>query len=582
MEKYLKDMSIGKKVKMLAIWVCVAIFLVWLISFVVSSLISVGSPAYKQIILAKELTADILPTPEYIVESYAHALAYIVSTGEAEDQEYISSIRALKREYDARNQYWRDACPNVGNLRTVFVDEAYRYGTKFYDIFFNQIVALKLKGDTAGLNAAMKELQQAYKEHRNRIDQTVVLAMEYDSTSERNANILKIVANIILVALIGGILAVVILLAGKITTMLSNALRYADELTRTIAKGDLSVVVEPESMTNDEAGSICKAIDLLAHQYRAYITEISDVLERMSGGDMNIVIKEDYIGDFMGIKVSFENFSKLINETLEHIRESGEQVKNGAENVASGAQSLAGGATKQNADVVALIHAVEEVTEKVTSDAQVALAVSNDVTLIGDEARNSREQMERIVDAMGKISATSQQIENVIKSIEQIASQTNLLALNASIEAARAGEAGRGFAVVAGEFGKLASQCAEAANDTKKLIRQSLMDIQEGNVIVEVASEALKGVLSHVTEIVKEVNAISLSSKSQIQAMDGMKDTVEKIGDTSQETAGIAEKSSAVSRQLLAQAEDLNMLLAKFQLKASYGADIASAPRRIN
>ncbi|MDR1885925.1 MAG: methyl-accepting chemotaxis protein, partial [Synergistaceae bacterium] len=208
-------------------------------------------------------------------------------------------------------------------------------------------------------------------------------------------------------------------------------------------------------------------------------------------------------------------------------------------------------------------------TEKVTSDAQAALAVSNDVALVGDEARNSREQMERVVDAMGKISATSQQIENVIKSIEQIASQTNLLALNASIEAARAGEAGRGFAVVAGEIGKLASQCAEAANDTKELIRQSLVDIQEGNVIVEVASEALKGVLSHVTGIVKDVNAISLSSKSQIQAMDGMKDTVEKIGDASQETAGIAEKSSAVSQQLLAQAEDLNNLLAKFQLKAS-------------
>ena len=60
---------------------------------------------------------------------------------------------------------------------------------------------------------------------------------------------------------------------------------------------------------------------------------------------------------------------------------------------------------------------------------------------------------------MEKISESSQQINGIIKTIEDISFQTNILALNASIEAARAGVSGKGFAVVADEVQPCQQEC---------------------------------------------------------------------------------------------------------------------------
>lgn len=78
--------------------------------------------------------------------------------------------------------------------------------------------------------------------------------------------------------------------------------------------------------------------------------------------------------------------------------------------------------------------------------------------------------MNILLTEMEHITEISKEIGNIITDIEDSAKlQINLLALNASIEAARAGEAGKGFAVVADQIGKLASDSAKSAVNTREL-----------------------------------------------------------------------------------------------------------------
>ena len=158
---------------------------------------------------------------------------------------------------------------------------------------------------------------------------------------------------------------------------------------------------------------------------------------------------------------------------------------------------------------------------------------------------------------MERISSTSQEIQNIIGSIEEIASQTNLLSLNASIEAARAGEAGKGFAVVADQIGKLAGDSAQAAVNTRDLIEKSLQEIENGNQITEKTVAALNKILESMNDFANAAKGASESSTEQ---------GIEQISSVVQSNSAAAEETSATSQELSAQSEGLKNLVGRFKL----------------
>src|SRR5690554_2251989 len=93
-------------------------------------------------------------------------------------------------------------------------------------------------------------------------------------------------------------------------------------------------------------------------------------------------------------------------------------------------------------------------------------------------AERGGKAVDGVVESMGRISAGSSKIGEIVGVIDGIAFQTNILALNAAVEAARAGEQGKGFAVVASEVRTLAQRSAQAAREINELFEDAPEGVQ--------------------------------------------------------------------------------------------------------
>ncbi|MFR1802543.1 MAG: methyl-accepting chemotaxis protein, partial [Faecalispora jeddahensis] len=210
--------------------------------------------------------------------------------------------------------------------------------------------------------------------------------------------------------------------------------------------------------------------------------------------------------------------------------------------------------------------AISEIAENVKINAQHAGDASERVLAVCSKIEVSNQYMKDMVDSMSKINDSSNEIEKIVKTIEDISFQTNILALNASVEAARAGSAGKGFAVVADEVRNLATKSAQAVKDTALLINHSREQVEKGTVIADSTEQALAEVVQSIQVVTDNVERISEASSHQSEQIDQVTQNVNQISGVVQTNSATAEESAAASEELSGQAQILKELVEKFQL----------------
>lgn len=358
-------------------------------------------------------------------------------------------------------------------------------------------------------------------------------------------------------------LAISILLSIKMLYSRLHPLKNIMNMAKEIENGNLNTSVALKY--NDEIGILADTFANTAHHLNDMIKEISSILTQISNNNLDIHTKQNYCGEFSQIETAFYYIAQNMNHMIQQIADSSFQVSSSASELFNNAHLLNQSASEQSEQIESLVNHIHEIAENIKQSAKQCQSANNLTTSMSEKLNENNYQMKKMISAMSDIQNSSQEIEKIIKTIEDIAFQTNILSLNASIEAARAGSAGKGFAVVADEVRNLATKSADAAKNTTILIENSITAINHGVSIADATAQSLNETLENIHSVVNKMTLIAESSITQSADMEEIANYIKQFSNIIQTSSAMAQKCAETSKELSNEAQIMKNLVNQFQ-----------------
>jgi methyl-accepting chemotaxis protein len=264
---------------------------------------------------------------------------------------------------------------------------------------------------------------------------------------------------------------------------------------------------------------------------------------------------------------SLNDMLHRVNQVLLEIRVYTDKLDQSSGDVSNAASSLTGGSQESAASLEQITASMNEISGQTMKNAQSANEAHDLAQQASQAAVNGHVVMQEMVGAMQRITDNSNEIQRVIKVIDDIAFQTNLLALNAAVEAARAGQHGKGFAVVAEEVRNLASRSAKAAKETSELIVKSGQEILRGNEEATRTSEVLNTIVEQIKKTTDLVSGIAIASKEQAEGVNQISIGLTQIDTVTQQNTAATEEASSAAQEMASMATNLKELVSRFKLR---------------
>ena len=542
----MKNVSIGTKLFMLMGLSIVGLvgltIFAWATLTQISKLyaeVMVTGPYYVEIVQSKDLIADVLPPPEYLIESY---LILYQMNGES-DSEKLKTLHSrfakTKTEFFTRHDYWDEHLHSESDddkaMRTFLLVDAYEPAVEFFKLAEEQYFPAMTANDVEKASQLLSgPITGAFQKHLTAIEAVVKAG---NDAITRNESLSKTVLADTegqaktaqrLMGIVALIVVFVSLGAGfVIARMISRPVSNTVDMLRNIAEGDGDLTQRLVVASKDETGEMCRLFNAFIENVQSIVKDIgkdvhvlSDSTTQLASVSENIQLNANGSSDrASAVSAAAEEMSASTHDVANSMNQASQNL----ENVAA--------ATEEMTATVSEIANNSEKARAVTAQAvQRASEVSDTIHNLGQAAK-----------VIGKVTET----------ITNIASQTNLLALNATIEAARAGAAGKGFAVVANEIKELAQQTATATEEIKSNIGgvQSLMSTttEQVGAISSVIRE-VSDAIADIAAAIEEQSVVTRDIASNIShASSGVRDSNDRVAQISAVSQSVAQDIAAVN-----------------------------------
>ncbi|WP_137153682.1 methyl-accepting chemotaxis protein [Rhizobium sp. FKL33] len=573
--------------------------------------LKVRGPEYEQIVYGKDLIADILPPPLFVVESYMLATEGMYHPERGPQN--LEKIMALQKDYVARRDYWRQS-GLPAEIKTKLENKVMATGDKFWRIIDDNIKSAFKSSDPDVRMAALDALMDAFYIHRAAVAEVVDASNAFLAKSEANADKSSVQLTTLALSSAGG--SILLFLAG-LWVLRSRAIKPLDAMKSymgVLATGDYSREV-PFASRADEIGAMAQSVAIFRQnaierqQQRKYneaakiaelerdrqdvaakeiedakrrhvISKLTEGLEKLSGGDLGYRIDEPFAEAYENLRQAFNASGAALSESMTRISTITSVVRDSTGEISSATEQLAKRTEQQASTIEETAAALSQITTTVRTASEQTRQAGVLMTETAQSTERSSAIVQEAITAMEGIAGSSRQIGQIINVIDEIAFQTNLLALNAGVEAARAGEAGKGFAVVAQEVRELASRSANAAKEIKALISTSAAQVSNGVALVNKTGEVLVDIDSRVRNVSTLINGLSVSSGEQANAVNEIEQSMSLLDQTTQQNAAMVEETSAACHALYKETESLGGVVGAFRLGNSAANNAQSAPVR--
>jgi methyl-accepting chemotaxis protein len=350
-----------------------------------------------------------------------------------------------------------------------------------------------------------------------------------------------------------------------------------------MAQGDLDAPV-PHAARPDALGQAARAVEVFRtslikaqqeetlaearrQEQQRMVLALKAGLERLARRDLTAKIEgETFPPEYEGLRSDFDAGVASLAEAMENAYSVAEGVRKAATEIGSTSDELAQRVETQAGTLVHSAEALNTLTEtgkQISDNAQTADDLAMNSRRL---AKESGDVVRSAIEAITRIEHASEQINQIITAIDDIAFQTNLLALNAGVEASRAGPAGKGFAVVALEVRNLAQTAAASAQEIKTLIQTSNEEVKKGSDLVQKTGASLEQVQEQVENLGELITGVSVAVRRQTTGLSEINEGVQHLQNTTQHNAAVVEELNAAGHGLNDEAGRLTGTLGVFTL----------------